>query len=752
MGLVIFLLAGGVKVFAQGAHFADRNEVRAIQLDPTQAALWYATGGGLVRLDLVREIYQVLSRAEGIPSADLTALAVLDDTRLVAGTADLGVILRISTGKWVRAGLFDGVPHERVFHLSISDFSGDSREPSLWVGTLRGARKLAVRPGFIEPEHESRIILADYLVYDIAEDTSGAVFFATNSGVWRMDESGNFIRYGTSEGVGSLEVTEIERGPEGEIYIAYEKIIARFSGGIFTPVDGPFRGSMITDLRLLRIGDKQVLAAGAGERIYYLDSMGSWTPGEFFGLAVNTIGPVVPGTQMAAAGTATAGLFWPDPSGEYRNLRLPGPLYNVLTRVALDSRGTVWTSSASDNIPAERVGVSRYDGESWSHFTQAGSPLIFNLISSLNAAPDGRLYLGTWFGPAAVGSGGFNILDDGGTADPGDDRWETCVANNSGLSMGVIRGEMAFDSEGGVWVGSQVNQDQPGGLEYFEPQTSAFISYSGTLSERSVHTVEADGLGNIWIGYANRGLAVIPGGFAGSAGVRNVETFRTEVGETGIVDLAADGVNRLWIATSTKVILLNFQEDATDELKFAYKEIKPPSFAGLAVNDIEIEGFKAVWFATASGIYRLELADQDNWTVFNRGNSALASDQVYDLAIDDRWGVVWAATAGGLSTLALSAEGEPGLESLKLVVRPNPWYTERRSMLAVSGMPRYSRISILTVSGEQVRTFAPRENSSEHFFWDGSNSHGRACASGVYLIQAKAPDGRTFIGKVALVR
>ena len=87
LALAVFLLAGSGKGLAQGAHFADRNEVRAVQLDPSQEALWYATGGGLVRLDLVRELYQVLSRAEGIPSADLTALVVLDNGRLVAGTA-----------------------------------------------------------------------------------------------------------------------------------------------------------------------------------------------------------------------------------------------------------------------------------------------------------------------------------------------------------------------------------------------------------------------------------------------------------------------------------------------------------------------------------------------------------------------------------------------------------------------------------------------------------------------------------------
>jgi hypothetical protein len=67
-------------------------------------------------------------------------------------------------------------------------------------------------------------------------------------------------------------------------------------------------------------------------------------------------------------------------------------------------------------------------------------------------------------------------------------------------------------------------------------------------------------------------------------------------------------------------------------------------------------------------------------------------------------------------------------------------------------MPRYSAVSILTVSGELVRAFEPRQNANGLLFWDGANDRGRACASGVYLIQARTPEGRRLSGKVALIR
>ena len=121
----------------------------------------------------------------------------------------------------------------------------------------------------------------------------------------------------------------------------------------------------------------------------------------------------------------------------------------------------------------------------------------------------------------------------------------------------------------------------------------------------------------------------------------------------------------------------------------------------------------------------MSLDGEEDWAVFNRGNSTVAADQAYDLALDERRGVVWAATEGGLSTLALAPVGGAGSGRLKLAVRPNPWYPERSPLLAVSGMPRYSKVWILTVNGEEVRRFQPQD---------------------------RAPDGRTFIGKVALLR
>ncbi len=748
-------LFAGRATAAEG-YFANHNQVRRIEYDRSGNALWYATGGGLVRYDLNLGLYRVVSVAEGLPAADITSLALTAGGGILAASAEDGVLYRPPGRRWQSSGKFDGLPGERVFHVGLS---GEGRsdtgsgEKKFWAGTGSGARRMVAGPGYIEPERGSAIILPTAAVYDIAENFDGSVFFAVGAGVWRMGGDGDFTHFSSAQGAGPATVTEVEADPGGSgiVLIALGNAVSRFDGGGFSPLPGAVASSKITDIRWAGLdGDgRSVFAVTAGKNIYRLDSSQNWRLWETARDTLLSAGPLLPGEDRPAAGSLRSGLLLPSPRGGYNAVTVPGPVQNVITRVALDSRGTLWTGGASDGLPRTRTGVSRYDGKSWTHFNERNSPLLMNLISSVNAAPDGRVYLGTWFGPTVIGSGGFNVLDDGGTAETADDRWETYTANETGLAMGVVRGGIAFDAKGGAWVASRMNQARPGGLEYFDPLAKEFHSYSNSLSERNVQTVAVDGAGNVWVGYVTAGLAVIPGGFGGV--LRDVAAFVPTVGEGGIVDISVDPVGRIWVATASKLVVINYQGNAADQNGYAYKDIKPAGFAALAALDVKFESDRAVWIATADGVFRTDLGGKQ-WRTYNRANSVLATGRVNDLAVDMGRGVLWAATDKGLSALPLAASADARASGGKLDVRPNPWYPERHGPLTVGGMPLYSTVSVLTVSGERVRRWSAAEQNGRAFRWDGRGGSGKRCASGVYLILAVAPDGSTYSGKVALVR
>ncbi|MCE5272346.1 hypothetical protein LLH00_13795, partial [bacterium] len=548
---ILLSLALPMGLAAQWTQFAETNRVRAAEMSPDRTALWCATGGGLVRYDTVRHLWRSFGRNQGLPATDLNALLVMPDGSLILGSEEMGLILGTGSGRWTRAGSFDGLPGERVLCLARPAGSDDFQ---FWAGTGSGARQFSLEDGTVSPVSGSRILLEDAVVYDIACAADGAVWFASSTGLWRLSADGSLRRFGASEGVGALGVTAVEAAADGSLYAAWRDTVKVMAGELFIPDNAPNGRRAVTALRSLEAeAASPRLALAAGGHLYLRGAQG-WSEAQA-PAAVTTLGPSLETDGLPVAGTDGAGLLLPE-AGGYSALNFPGPLYNLLTRVAVDSRGTVWCSSASDATPRAAVGVNRWDGNLWTHFSEANSPLLMNMIASLNAGPDGRMYLGTWFGPTVIGSGGFNILDDHGTADSTDDHWETYTANETPLSMGVIRGDMAFDSSGGVWVGSQFNQNQPGGLERFDTKNLTFSSYAGALSERAVRCVAADGLGNIWIGYQTGGLGVIPGGFEGGLAPRQVSSFTTALGQVGVLDMAVDPANRLWIVTPATAVVL----------------------------------------------------------------------------------------------------------------------------------------------------------------------------------------------------
>ncbi len=760
--LVFLMTSTGGAIAAEG-YFANHNQVRQIRFDRAGNALWYATGGGLVRYDIGLDIYRVVSVGEGLPAVDITSLALTREGGILAASAENGVLYRAPGGRWLASGEFDGLPGERVFHVGLSGISGgDSNSGTggsgkkFWAGTGSGARMMTAGPGYIEPERGSSVILPTSTVYDIAENIDGSVFFAVGAGVWRMDKDGAFTHFSSAQGAGPATVTEVESDPSGSglVLIALGNIVSRFDGDRFSMVPGAVASSTITDISVASVDNDGLVVFGvtAGKNIYRLDSALDWQLWQTAQDTLVSAGPVITPGGLPVAGSLNSGLLLPGPQGGFSAVTIDGPVQNIITRVAVDSRGTLWTGSASDAVIRGRAGVSRFDGRTWTFFTEQNSPLLMNMISSVNAAPDGRMYLGTWFGPTVIGSGGFNVLDDGGTGDTADDLWETYSANETDLAMGVVRGEIALDADGGAWIASRMNQTQPGGLEYFDPVAKTFRSYSNSLSERDVHTVAVDGAGNVWVGYVSNGLAVIPGGFEGA--LHDVSAFVANVGGGTVVDISVDPVNGIWVATTSKLVKINYQENAADQSGYAYREMKPVGFAGLAALDVEFESDRAVWIATADGVFRTDLGGNE-WRVYNRANSVLATGRVNDLAVDTGRGVLWAATDKGLSALPLAARADERVSGRKLEISPNPWYPDRHGPLTVSGMPLYSTVSVITVSGERVRRWSASAQSGRTFRWDGRSGgggSGKECASGVYLILAVAPDGSTFSGKVALVR
>jgi hypothetical protein len=80
---------------------------------------------------------------------------------------------------------------------------------------------------------------------------------------------------------------------------------------------------------------------------------------------------------------------------------------------------------------------------------------------------------------------------------------------------------------------------------------------------------------------------------------------------------------------------------------------------------------------------------------------------------------------------------------------PNPWKAGvSRGMVNVFGAADGSKVTILDVTGEEVRVLAP----AEPYIWDTLDSSYNEVPSGLYLARVEDPDGGVSFVKMAIVR
>ena len=137
----------------------------------------------------------------------------------------------------------------------------------------------------------------------------------------------------------------------------------------------------------------------------------------------------------------------------------------------------------------------------------------------------------------------------------------------------------------------------------------------------------------------------------------------------------------------------------------------------------------------------------------NTANSSLTTDEILDIYLDDDEGVAYLATTKGISALKVPFRKE--LEDYSgMVIFPSPYRIPSEKALIIDGLRQGSSVKVFTATGRLVRELSATDGSVQGYqaAWDGRNSAGEWVGSGVYLITAYLRDGRSGVGKVAVIR
>jgi hypothetical protein len=170
-----------------------------------------------------------------------------------------------------------------------------------------------------------------------------------------------------------------------------------------------------------------------------------------------------------------------------------------------------------------------------------------------------------------------------------------------------------------------------------------------------------------------------------------------------------------------------------------------------AINAIAVDPLNQKWIGTNEGLLLVNSDGSRLLATFTSDNSALLSNRIRSLAIDENKGVVYAGTDEGLTSFE-TPYIKP-LESFdKLFVYPNPFNIKTgENLLTIDGLIRDSEIKILTIGGALVaQFFSPGGRTA---YWDGRDNNGEFVNTGVYIIVAFDAEGNSVVtGKVAVLR
>ncbi|NJO18043.1 MAG: hypothetical protein HC877_20635 [Thioploca sp.] len=464
------------------------------------------------------------------------------------------------------------------------------------------------------------------------------LWIATDGGLEKLDVStGNRRIFTREDGLPENSIETLVDDTHGGLWIGtFKSGLAHLSVAEQWTIFNTENSALLSDFVEILLNDGQGgLWVGTMGGLAYRDSSGKWTTifqqGDF-GLPdvwVKSLwsdhqGGLWVGTQGGYLFYRGADNQWSIFSSENSPLPLNGGIQALLD----DGYGGLWIGTATIQQDNQWVGgglVHRDANSEWTIFNADNSALPHNWISTLLSDGQGGLWMGT------LGGGLTHFSANG--------EWR--VSSNPNLpSKGVTC--LVSDKQGGLWVGSFW------GVSYFNAKQEwvTFETQAISIPGNQISALINDAQGNLWLGTLNDGLAY-----------RNVDnqwvifnTNNSELSSNGILSLATDGHGGMWIGTADGLIHHHASETLTI---FNTENSLLPYNNVLALLD---DGQNGVWVGTVEdlGVEKLvggglaHLNDNGQWSIFNTDNSQLPDNVVSSLVSDGNNGL-WIGTIGYVS-------------------------------------------------------------------------------------------------------
>ncbi len=403
-------------------------------------------------------------------------------------------------------------------------------------------------------------------------------------------------------------------------------------------------------------------------------------------------------------------------------------------------------------------GFFTYNNSSWKNTNQYAFPALANysdILCTATCKARNKTYFGSFL------SGLIEVDNNTGNVSVFD-KW-----NSNGILEGAIGdtqrtkiSAMTTDRNGNVWI-SNSGATKP--IKMIPADGSTWKQYAVPYSFALMKKILIDQNGQLWAPIRRVGEGLLVWNNNGTFDDPSDDVSRvlsTGSGTGGlpsatVISLAEDKDGNIWVGTSEGIavfycpgsVLTGNGCDA-DQIKVERDGYIGYLFGTESVRAIAVDAANRKWIGTTNGLWLISDDGKKELLKFNIENSPLPSNQITDIAIDDKTGEVFIGTLSGLVSYQGDAIADCS-DCYGALVYPNPVKPDYTGPIAIKGLTDNAYVKITDVSGTLI--FQGKANGTQ-MIWDGKGYNGNRAKSGVYLVFSSTDLGKERkVGKILVM-
>ena len=528
---------------------------------------------------------------------------------------------------------------------------------------------------------------------------------------------------------------------QGNLIVSTDKGFSKFENNIWNNFITELANININDFQIS--GDSIIILAQKNIYLYY-----NQTLTVLYNSAVS-ISKIEFGKNLGYVCASTNGTLFLNTlmSGDFVSPNAPPA--NQFPSMSVDDNSKLWSASGKD---VTGIGYYTYENENWNYFNASNTPelptnAVYHAFTSGTTA-----YLGGW---------GYGFLEVNGDNKKLFNRANTGMQGIPSNPDFVVVTGFGKDSRNNLWALNYWAVDR----NTLSMRTPDSVWYHFTIPAAQGRTLL--GIENLAIDPYDTKWYSCTDGSNSRFGVfyfNENKTYEDPADDRSDFLTTSDGLNQndirdvvvdrrgdVWVGTSLGVNIITNTSAIPTSGSSALRISNVFVLRQQSINAIAVDPLNQKWIGTNEGLLLVNSDGSRLITTFTAQNSALLSNIIRSIAIDENKGIVYVGTDEGLTSFE-TPYIKP-LESFnELFVYPNPYKIKSgNNLLTIDGLIRDTEIKILTIDGILVsQFFSPGGRTA---YWDGKNKNGELVNTGVYIIVAFNADGNEVVtGKVAVFR